>query len=131
MKRVLLIILLAISGCSSINPLSLLNPSKPSIEANVNMGKNVEQEKSNVKLETGTKNVKQDAETISNDTKYKADSIKQITQNIPPYIIYIVIALSGLAIDGKGFILSFKSDLAGICKFPFNFILRFFNKQEL
>jgi uncharacterized protein YcfL len=100
MRKYLTIALVALSlcSCSALDAMNILNPDKPSVEVNANVGKNVEQEKSNIKIEQGTKQVKQDADTISNDTAYKADVINQITQNIPVEYIIIMVFLGGWAI---------------------------------
>jgi len=97
MKKFILvcILLMLTPSCSSLNPLSFLNDD-PKLEVNANVGKNVEQEKSKIKVETGTSN--QTADTISNDTTYQAKTVNQITQDIPPYII-------GLLILGFGWII--------------------------
>jgi len=78
------------SGCSTLGPLSsVLMGKKPSIEANVNIGKTVDQEKNNIKVEQGK--TEQTADQISNDTSYQAKTITQITQDVPPYIIGLLI----------------------------------------
>jgi len=86
MKKLIIIALMSFSlqSCSNLNPLDLINPEKPSLEVNANVGKNVQQEKSNIKVESGSKTVKQDAEVISNDIKtdIKADIVNQITNNV-------------------------------------------------
>lgn len=66
------------------------------------MGKNVDQEKSNIKLEQGTKETRQEAENISNDVAYKADEIKNITQNIPMEYMLLMIFMAGWAIPDYG-----------------------------
>lgn len=93
-----LLVSFLLCSCSALDAVSLISPSKPSIEVNANVGKNVEQEKSNVKIEQGGSEVKQDAETISNDTAYTAKSIQQITQNIPIEFLLIAVLLGGWAI---------------------------------
>ncbi len=92
------LISLVVTSCSILDPLDVIKPDKPLIEANVNIGKNVEQEKSNIKLEQGNKDIKQEADVISNDHKYEAKSIKQITQNIPLEYLLVVVLLAGWAI---------------------------------
>ena len=88
------------------NPLGFLDPDKPSIEVSTNIGKNVESEKNNIKLETGD-TVKQEAEEISNDTAYTADVVNQITNNLTPMQLILLIICAGFAIPsykevGKG-----------------------------
>ena len=75
----------ALTGCSALSGMSSLFGKKPSVEVNANVGKNVKQEKSQVKIETGK--TEQTADNISNDTSYQAKTITQITQDVPPYII--------------------------------------------
>ncbi|AFK66637.1 hypothetical protein COPG_00041 [Colwellia phage 9A] len=86
MRKFLIIALMALSvqGCASMNPLSLLKPDKPSIEANVQLAKNAEQEHNALKVENGNTEIKQEAEKISNDTKteIKADIVNQITNSM-------------------------------------------------
>lgn len=81
--------IVATAGCSSLGSLGSLFSEKPKIEANVNVGKNVKQDKSQIKIETGT--TEQTADNISNDTAYTADTVNQITQDIPPYIIILLV----------------------------------------
>ena len=91
MNKFLVIICLsiALTGCSALGSVGSFFGKKPSIEANVNVGKNVKQEKAQVKVETGK--TEQTADVISNDTSYQAKTITQITQSIPPYIIGLLI----------------------------------------
>lgn len=91
MNRLLVIVCLsiALTGCSALSGIGSLLGKKPSIEVNANVGKNVKQEKAQVKVETGK--TEQTADVISNDTSYTAESITQITQSIPPYIIGLLI----------------------------------------
>jgi hypothetical protein len=81
---------LFIGGCS----LTPFNPfaDEPKLEVNAAVGKNVKQEKSKIKVEQGG----QEAETISNDTKQMADTISNVTQNIPPWVFYSVLAIVGV-----------------------------------
>ena len=92
---VLVVAAVALSSCSSMNPLSMLTK-KPSIEVNANVGKNVKQDKSVVKVETGTTN--QNADQISNDTSYKADTVNQITNNLTPLQLLIIVIMAGAAL---------------------------------
>ena len=126
---VLVAIITALTGCSALGGIGSFFGKKPSIEANVNIGKNVKQEKAQVKVETGK--TEQTADVISNDTSYKAKTVNQITQDMPPWMFLIVIGLAGLAIDGKGFIVQARSDVKGVIKFPFNFILGLLGREKL
>lgn len=119
---------LGLSGCSSINPLSVLTE-KPSVELNANVGKNVKQDKSVISAESGK--TEQTADEISNDTAYTADKITQITEQMPPWMFGVVILLAGLAIDGKGFVVTVRSDVISLLKFPFNFILAILGREKL
>lgn len=86
---ILAAIITTLTGCSALSGLGSMFGKKPSIEVNANVGKNVKQEKAQVKIETGK--TEQTAENISNDTSYQAKTINQITQDIPPYIIALLI----------------------------------------
>lgn len=92
-------------GCSALNPLSMFTK-KPSIEVNANVGKNVKQDKSVLKVETGTTN--QNADQISNDTSYKADTVNQITNNLTPLQLLIIVIMAGAALP------SFKEMYQGL-----------------
>ena len=98
MKRaaIFLALSLTLSGCvlTSLNPFS----SKPSVDISANVGKNVEQEKNNIKLEQGTTNTKQEAEKISNDTSYKADVVNQIANELTWWQLVAIIVLAGVAL---------------------------------
>ncbi len=87
-----------LSSCSALDAMDVLKPSQ-GIETNVALGKNVETEKNNIKLESGGKSVKQEAEVISNDTKYEAGTIKNITQNIPIEYLVLFGLVAGFIID--------------------------------
>lgn len=87
------------------NPLSMFTK-KPSIEVNANIGKNVNQDKSMIKVETGTSN--QTADQISNDTAYKADTINQITNSLTPLELLIIVIMAGAALP------SFKEMYVGL-----------------
>lgn len=87
--------ILLITSCASLNPLDVLNPAKPSLEVNAQVGKTNEQEKNNIKLESGKQDVRQEAEKISNDNNYTADKIENITQNIPLEYVLLIALLSG------------------------------------
>ena len=86
---------LVFSGCSMMpSPVDLLMPDKPSIEVNAAIGKNVEQDKSVIKIESG-KTTKQEAEKISNDTAYTAEVVNQVSEHIPPWILGLLILFAG------------------------------------
>lgn len=130
-------IVLLFSGCASLNPISAL-AGKPSVELNANVGENVKQEKSTLKVEQGK--TEQTADTISNDTKYEAGVVNQITQNIPIEYLMIVILLAGWVIPspsqcytGTKWLISdlfdslVKSPLKGIA----NFCLLLLGREKL
>ena len=100
MRKFVTATLLAITltSCSALDAIDILNPAKPSIEVNAQVGKTNELEKSNIKAESGKTEIRQDADEISNDTSYSADTIKQITQNVPIEYLLIVVLLAGWAI---------------------------------
>lgn len=80
MKAYQLIILsVLISSCTSLNPLSMLTP-KPQLEVNANLGKNVEQDKSMIKVESGK--TEQKADNISNDSQVNAETINNIANKL-------------------------------------------------
>lgn len=89
---------LTLTSCSALDAIDVLNPAKPSIEVNAQVGKTNELEKSNIKAESGKTEIRQDADEISNDTSYSADTIKQITQNVPIEYLLIIVLLAGWAI---------------------------------
>jgi len=98
--RLLVIIVtcsIALAGCSSLSPFGFLEK-KPQLEVNANVGKNVTQDKATVKVETGK--TEQTADSISNDTKnvYTARTVNQVTEQIPPYIIGLLILAFGWCI---------------------------------
>lgn len=97
MIRILIAIMLSfsLSSCASLNPLDVLNPSKPSLEVNAQVGKTNEQEKNNIKVESGKQEIKQEADKISNDNIYTAESIKNVTQNLPIEYLVIMLFLAG------------------------------------
>ncbi len=141
MHVLMLMAVFAIVGCAAMNPLSALMPDKPSIELNANVGKNVKQEKAAVKIETGK--TEQTAETISNDTKYEAKTISQITNQMPMWMFAVVILLAGWAIPTPRECMlglkSFVNSSAGVvgnilvtpCKGVANFILLLCGKEKL
>lgn len=97
MKKVLtvLTLLFALQGCASLNPLSIMTQ-KPSVEVNAQVAKNAKQEKNIAKVEQGTTN--QNADQISNDTSYKADTVNQITNSLTPFQLMIICLLAGWAV---------------------------------
>ena len=122
-----IMLVMGLQGCSSLNPLSFLSD-KPSVEVNANVGKNVKQEKSVISASSGK--TEQTADTISNG-KQEATTIKNITENVPFDVMLLIVLLAGLAIDGKGFLVTVRSDVKGLIKFPFNFILLLFGREKL
>ncbi len=87
-----------LASCSVMDASRLLDPTRPSYEMTAQVGKANSQEKNNIKLETNGKEYKQDAERISNDNNYTADSIKNITQGMSTLELIILIVLAGIAI---------------------------------
>lgn len=137
------VLLLTLGGCTATDVIGMFTPGKPSVEVNANVGKNVEQDKSVVKVESGNTTNKQEAESISNDTQYQAQTIQQITNQLPPWMFALVILLAGWAIPTpkecfamlKGVICSVFTGAGGIVKTTFksgaNFILLLFGKERL
>ena len=112
---------LFISGCS----LTPFNPfaDEPKLEVNAAVGKNVKQEKSKIKVEQGG----QEAETISNDTKQMADTISNVTQNIPVEYLLILVLMAGWAIPDPGKCLT--ALVATPCRGVADFILKLFGRS--
>lgn len=145
MKKVALtfVLLFTLGGCAATDLIGMITPDKPSIEANANVGKNVEQEKSTVKMENGNTTNKQEAESISNDTKYEAQSIQQITNDVPPWMFGLIILLAGWAIPTpkecfamlKGIVGSVSAPMrrgvTTVFKGSANFVLLLFGKERL
>ncbi len=100
MGRYLLVVLMVLltTSCASLNPLDVLNPNKPSLEVNTQLGKTNESESNNIKVETGKQEYKQEAEKISNDRNYNADKIENIVQGMSLVEFVIVVLLAGIAI---------------------------------
>lgn len=91
--RMLIVLLVvgSLGGCA----LTDLNPfDEPKLEVNAAVGKNVKQEKAQIKVETG----KQEAERISNDTAQTAETIRNVTQNVPLEFMLLFALLAGWAI---------------------------------
>lgn len=86
---------LLLTSCASLNPLDFFKD-EPKIETNLNVGKNVQQEQSKLKIEQGK--TEQKADNISNDTQYSANKITQITQNIPIWYLLLAVLLGGWVI---------------------------------
>lgn len=133
--------ILLIQSCSSVNPLSMLSPDKPSIEVNAQIAKNAEQDKSVIKLEQG--GTKQTADSISNDTRYEASVVNQITQNMTPFQITVLLFTSlfvgwllpdpvrvGVAVD-KFIKYVFKGVVIYPIKSVANFVLVAMGRSEL
>jgi len=93
-----IVALFLLTSCASLNPLDVLNPAKPSLEVNAQVGKTNEQEKNNIKVEGGKTEVKQEAEAITNDTNYTADKIENITQGMSKLELLLFALLAGWAI---------------------------------
>jgi len=91
-------LLFVLASCASLNPLDILNPDKPSLEVSAQVGKTNEVEKSNIKLESGKQEIKQEAEKITNDNNYTAESMENIVQGMSLVELLIVIVLAGIAI---------------------------------
>ena len=92
MRTLILLTTLLLSSCA----ITDLLPVGKGVEANLNAGKNVEQNKSAANIEQGA--TKQTADKISNDTEYKAETIKQITNNMPAWVILLLCLLAGWVI---------------------------------
>lgn len=130
MKHLLLALaLLLLPACSTLNPFDVLTD-KPSLDISANVGENVSQEKSNIKLETGR--TEQTADEISNDTAYNADSIQNITNQMPPWMFFVMVFLAGWAIP------DYKICFCGLgktIKAPFigtaNFILKLLGRESM
>lgn len=88
---------LVMASCSILDAGRLLNPDKPSLEVNAQVGKSNSQEKSTIKIQTG-QDLKQDAEKITNDSNYAAERIENITQGMSTFELILMIVLAGLAI---------------------------------
>lgn len=150
-RQVMMILALTtMTGCALTNPLGLLSPDKPSVEVSTNIGKNVESEKNNIKLETGD-TVKQEAEEISNDTEYTADVVNQITNSLTPLQLLLLVICAGFAVPSykevangtKGTLVELYSGLkvlttdllSGIVVTPIkgiaNFLLTIFGRDKL
>lgn len=97
-KILLVATFLSLSSCASLNPLDVLNPNKPSLEVNAQVGKTNEQEKNNIKIEDKKTEVKQEADSITNDTNYTADKIENITQGMSKLELLLFALLAGWAI---------------------------------
>lgn len=89
---------LLITSCASLNPLDVLNPTKPSLEVNAQVGETNKQEKNNIKVEERKTEVKQEADSITNDTNYTADKIENITQGMSKLELLLFALLAGWAI---------------------------------
>lgn len=104
MRYLVILVVMVLSGCSSLNPLSVLTP-KPQFEVNAAVGKTVSQEKALAKVETGDKQV---ADEISNDTSYQSDVVNQITNNLTWWQMLVIVICAGAALP------SFKEMYSGI-----------------
>ena len=125
-----IVVCLLTTGCSSLGGLGAFFGKKPSIEVNANVGKNVKQDKNQVKIESGK--TEQTADQISNDTSYQAKNITQITQDIPPYIIILLVLGFGWLIPDplacyKGFKFLVYDMTQSFFVVPGKAIIRFFS----
>ena len=93
-----IVVLFSLTSCASFNPLDVLNPAKPSLEVNAQVGKTNEQEKNNIKVEDRKTEVKQEADKITNDTNYTAEKIENITQGMSKLELIMFALLAGWAI---------------------------------
>lgn len=93
-----IVVLFLLTSCASFNPLDVLNPEKPSLEVNAQVGKTNEQEKNNIKVEDSKTEVKQEADSITNDTNYTAEKIENITQGMSKLELIMFALLAGWAI---------------------------------
>lgn len=139
MKRLLLSLMLCFSviSCASLNPLDILNPDKPSLEVNAQVGKTNEQEKNNIKVESGKQEIKQEADKISNDHNYTADKIENITQSMSKWELALYTLLAGIAIPKANVLYNgvktvvrdvFDAAIGTPVKGISNFILKLFGK---
>jgi hypothetical protein len=136
-KSTVLALSLIFGGCAALDPLSILKE-KPSLEVNANVGKNVKQEKSVVSVEQGA--TSQTADKISNDTSYTADTVNQITKNVPIEYLLIMVLLGGWCIpspketyNGTKWLITdiLKSTIYNPTKGIANFILALFGREKL
>jgi hypothetical protein len=136
-KAAVLALSLVFGGCAALDPLSILKE-KPSLEVNANVGKNVKQEKSVVSVEQGA--TSQTADEISNDTSYTADTVNQITKNVPIEYLLIMVLLGGWCIpspketyNGTKWLITdiLKSTIYNPTKGIANFILALFGREKL
>ena len=97
-KLTALSLLFLMTSCASLNPLDVLNPAKPSLEVSAQVGKTNEQETNNIKVEEGRTEVKQEADSISNDKNYNADKIENIVQGMSKFELALFTLLAGIAI---------------------------------
>ncbi len=117
-----------LTSCAAWDALNVFQP-KPSVELNANLGKNIKQDKSNLKVDGGG-NTEQTADNITNNdkTEYKADSINQTTEKIPPYIIIMLILFAGWAIPSLGVTLKY---LGGMITKTAKFVASPFRKNKI
>ena len=136
MRWVLIMILFVMTGCATLNPISALTDT-PKLEVNAQIAKNAEQDKSVVKVESGK--TEQKADTISNDVKYTADTVQQISNQMPMWMFATVMILAGWAIPtpkecllGLGIVLNGAGKVvAAPFKGVANFILMLFGRETL
>lgn len=90
-----------LTSCSVMDAARILDPNKPSLEVSAQVGKTNNQEKSTVKVESGDK-VQQDAESISNDNHYVAETIENVTKSMSAFELVCLVLFAGLAIPSAG-----------------------------
>jgi hypothetical protein len=99
-KYSILLVIFLISGCASLGGgvVDALNPLKDDkgIDVTAQIGKNNDSEKSTVKVESGT--TKQNADKITNDTAYNDSVVNQITNNLEPWQMAILVLCAGAAL---------------------------------
>ena len=99
-KILVMIAFLFLTGCASMpgGVIDAINPFKKDsgIDVTAQVGKNNESEKSAVKVESGT--TKQNADKISNDTAYNDSVVNQITNNLEPWQMAILVLCAGAAL---------------------------------
>ena len=134
MKKMITSLFVVIMLCScGMTPMDLLSE-KPSLEVNAQIAKNAELDKSVIKVESGK--TEQNADEISNDTSYTADTVTQITEHIPPWIIGVLMLFAGWLIpDPKQCVTGMNNALRQIIVEPIkgiaNFILLSLGRERL
>ena len=83
------------SACASLSPLDVFKE-KPTIDTNVQIAENANNEENIAKLETVGN--QQAADLITNDTTYVTDTVTQVTQQLPTNVIGLILALVAVII---------------------------------